>query len=100
MRIARVHIQHYRSIKETEFEPRPYCVLDDENNYRKWDQSVIQTVGNEHVFWFKPSFEGELGLPNKTTTKIDYSLKLFSKASKNNIPEYLRTPIIKLMEDL
>ncbi|RLB95121.1 MAG: hypothetical protein DRH50_05070 [Deltaproteobacteria bacterium] len=35
MRIARVHIEHFRSIKELDFEPGPYCVLIGENNSGK-----------------------------------------------------------------
>jgi len=32
MRIAWVHIQHFRSIKESNFDRQPYCPLIDENN--------------------------------------------------------------------
>lgn len=35
MRIARVYIENYRSIKELDFEPGPYCVLIGENNSGK-----------------------------------------------------------------
>ncbi len=35
MRIARVHIENYRSIKELDFKPGPYCVLIGENNSGK-----------------------------------------------------------------
>jgi len=35
MRIARVHIEHFRSIKELDFEPGPYCVFIGENNSGK-----------------------------------------------------------------
>lgn len=35
MRIAKVRIEHFRSIKELDFEPGPYCVLIGENNSGK-----------------------------------------------------------------
>jgi energy-coupling factor transporter ATP-binding protein EcfA2 len=35
VRIARVHIENYRSIKSLDFEPGPYCVLIGENNSGK-----------------------------------------------------------------
>ncbi len=35
MRISRVHIENYRSIKVLDFEPGPYCVLIGENNSGK-----------------------------------------------------------------
>jgi len=35
MRIARVHIEHFRSIQELDFDPGPYCVLIGENNSGK-----------------------------------------------------------------
>jgi predicted ATP-dependent endonuclease of OLD family len=35
MRIARVHIENFRSIKELDFSPGPYCVLIGENNSGK-----------------------------------------------------------------
>ena len=35
MRIARVHIESYRSIKELDFEPGIYCVVIGENNSGK-----------------------------------------------------------------
>lgn len=35
MRIAQVHIEHFRSIRELDFKPGPYCVLIGENNSGK-----------------------------------------------------------------
>ncbi len=35
MRIARIHIEHFRSIQKLDFDPGPYCVLIGENNSGK-----------------------------------------------------------------
>src|SRR5581483_3247383 len=35
MRIKRIHIENFRSVKTLEFEPGPYCVLIGENNSGK-----------------------------------------------------------------
>ncbi len=68
MRISKVHIQHYRSIKELTFEPSSYCVLIGENNAGKSNILKAMNLVLSDIWPSERNFSEE-DFHNKDTSK-------------------------------
>ena len=88
-----------RDVKGGWSEQRKKKELERNKLHRRWNRELETVAGNERIFWLKPNFEAELGLPKEESTKIDKALSLFAEATEEDIPECLRGPVEKLMED-
>ncbi|HPP10978.1 MAG TPA: AAA family ATPase [Defluviitoga tunisiensis] len=87
MKLTRIKIENYRSIKSLEFRPKKLCAIVGENNVGK---SNIFSALN---FILGPTFPTEKGLGNddfylrdpKKKIKIEVDLEIFESASPENI---------------
>ncbi len=50
----------------------------------------------DRLFFLKPSFEREIGLPEVEDEKVDNALKRFEAAKATDIPACLKAPIERL----
>ena len=66
-------------------------------DHRRWNTDLENVCDVGRLFWMKPTFEGELGLPKDESNKIDRALAKFSNISKDEIPASLSSPIDALM---
>lgn len=73
-----------------------------ENNqkHESWNNEITRVCETDALFWMKPNFESELGLPKEESEKIDRAMEMFSKVTKSQIPQSLVAPIEFLMKKL
>jgi predicted ATP-dependent endonuclease of OLD family len=68
-------------------------VSDNNNKHERWNRDIESVCENGSLFWMKPNFESELGLPKNENEKIDRALEKFTNATKSDIPQSLSAPI-------
>ncbi|HQH27974.1 MAG TPA: ATP-dependent endonuclease, partial [Oligoflexia bacterium] len=68
------------------------------NDHQRWNADIEAVCQPSALFWLKPDFESELGLPHEESEKIDKALALFSTATRETIPQCLLAPISALLE--
>ena len=65
----------------------------------QWNADLEKVADKDRLFFLKPSFEAELGLPESEDEKVDNALKRFESAKAADIPACLKGPIERLMAD-
>ena len=61
--------------------------------HKRWNEDIESVCNKDSLFWMKPNFESELGLPKEESEKIDKAMDKFSNTTKSNIPQSLTAPI-------
>lgn len=71
-----------------------------ENNrkHAQWNKDLEGSADGGRLFWMKPDFEGEMGLPSNEAEKIDKAMKAFSLIGKDEIKKSLLEPIEALLK--
>jgi predicted ATP-dependent endonuclease of OLD family len=71
-----------------------------ENNkkHAQWNKELEGSADVGRLFWMKPDFEGEIGLPSNEAEKIDKAMKAFSVIGKDEIKKCLLEPIETLLK--
>lgn len=88
-----------KEIKEEWSERRKDKEQNDNKNHRRWNAEIEKICPPDRLFYLYPNFEGELGLPSSEEAKVDQASQRFSNASENDVPECLKKPIFRLLED-
>jgi len=57
--------------------------------HKRWNQAIEEAVGDWALFWMRPDFEAEAGLPRDDAEKLDRALEHFHEVGERNIPEVL-----------
>jgi hypothetical protein len=60
------------------------------------DAELEKVAEKYRLFFLKPSFEREIGLPGVEDEKVDNALKRFEAAKATDIPACLKAPIERL----
>jgi predicted ATP-dependent endonuclease of OLD family len=70
-----------------------------ENNKKhgQWNKDLQANSDADRLFWMKPDFEAEMGLPSNESEKVDKALQMFAQIKKDQIPKSLLAPIEKLL---
>lgn len=66
-------------------------------DHQRWNADLENVCDVGRLFWMKPTFEEELGLPREESNKIDRALAKFSNISRDELPSSLSSPIDALM---
>jgi predicted ATP-dependent endonuclease of OLD family len=64
----------------------------------RWNEDLEKVSPAGVLFWMKPDFETECGLPQAEAQKIDRALERFSAAAETDVPNSLRPVIAKVVE--
>jgi len=66
-----------------------------ENNakQKRRNEKIESVCEDDSLFWMRPNFESELGLPKNESEKIDKAMEKFAQATKDDIPPSLTAPI-------
>lgn len=68
------------------------------SKHARWNADIEKVCNAGTLFWMKPNFEAEFGLPHNESEKIDKALELFKDSSPEIIKDCLRNPITALIE--
>lgn len=68
-------------------------VSEDNKKHERWNRDIESVCENGTLFWMKPNFESELGLPKNENEKIDRAMEKFTNDTKSDIPQSLSAPI-------
>lgn len=71
--------------------------LESNKKHAQWNKDLQAHSDPERLFWMKPDFEGEMGLPSTESEKIDKALEMFSQIRQEQIPTCLVLAIQKLL---
>jgi len=71
---------------------------DDNQKHKQWNQTLETLCPAGQLFWLKPKFEAELGLPTSESEKVRQALEKFSSISKEEIPTCLTEPVNALLQ--
>jgi putative ATP-dependent endonuclease of the OLD family len=85
-----------REIKAEWSEPRRKNEEERNKKHLQWNAELEKVTDRDRLFFLKPSFEAEVGLPEGEDEKIDNALKRFEVAKAADIPDCLRDPIERL----
>jgi predicted ATPase len=66
--------------------------------HEKWNGDLTKAAEAGRLFFLKPNFEVEVGLPESEEEKVDQALKRFAQAVAKDVPECLKDPIIRLLQ--
>ena len=66
--------------------------------HERWNADIEKACPADALFWMKPDFETECGLPHAEAEKIDRALERFSGASETDVPDVLHSLIEKVVE--
>jgi predicted ATP-dependent endonuclease of OLD family len=66
--------------------------------HERWNADIEKACPAGALFWMKPDFETELGLPHAGAEKIDRALERFSGVTETGVPDALRPVIAKIVE--
>jgi len=66
--------------------------------HERWNADIERACPAGAVFWMKPTFEMELGLPHAEAEKIDRALERFSGMTETDVPVVLRPVVEKAVE--
>jgi predicted ATP-dependent endonuclease of OLD family len=86
-----------REIKEEWGETRRRQEEERNRKHRQWNSELAKLADADRLFFLKPDFEHELGLPESEDEKIDNALKRFAAAQGTDVPACLKIPIERLM---
>jgi len=89
-----------KQIAEEMSEIKKKQITGNNQKHECWNKDIISVCENGALFWMKPNFESELGLPKNESEKIDKAMEKFAKATKEDIPESLIKPIDYLLKEL
>ena len=67
------------------------------SDHKRWNKDIIDATDGGTLFWLKPSFEDELGLPKDESKKIDQALEYFMNIKGEDIPDCFKEPVSKLI---
>jgi putative ATP-dependent endonuclease of OLD family len=87
-----------RSIDPAWPEPRKKKENDRNLKHEKWNADLAKSAEVDRLFFLKPNFEVEVGLPEGEEEKVDEALKWASQAAAKDVPEGLRKPIERLLQ--
>ena len=73
-------------------------VREDNAKHVRWNADIETRCRADALFWMKPDFETELGLPHAEAEKIDRALERLSGATERDIPDALRPVIERVLE--
>jgi predicted ATP-dependent endonuclease of OLD family len=76
---------------------------DEEERNRKherWNKEIERVCGDGSLFWLRPDFEAELGLPREEDEKPGRALARFQDVKEAEIPEVLRRPLEAVLEKI
>jgi putative ATP-dependent endonuclease of OLD family len=71
--------------------------LESNKKHAQWNKELQTHSDADRLFWMKPDFEGENGLPSNESEKVDKALEMFSAIKQEQIPKSLVNPIQKLL---
>jgi putative ATP-dependent endonuclease of the OLD family len=66
--------------------------------HEKWNADLAKSSEVDRLFFLKPTFEVEVGLPEGEEEKVDEALKWASQVAAKDVPEGLRKPIERLLQ--
>ena len=67
-------------------------------NHERWNADIKKACPASLLFWLKPNFETECGLPHAEGEKIDRALERFAAAGETDVTDILRRVIAKVVE--
>jgi CRISPR-associated exonuclease Cas4 len=87
----------------------PYIVLADEdthkdrpekenNKHKQWNEALQNVADADRLFFLKPDFESEVGLPHDESEKVSQALIRFQSMKAAEVPDCLKNPINRLLE--
>jgi predicted ATP-dependent endonuclease of OLD family len=66
--------------------------------HESWNRQIEAVCDEGCLFWLRPNFEVELGLPESESEKIDQALAQFEDSKASEIPDCIKAPINALLE--
>jgi predicted ATP-dependent endonuclease of OLD family len=75
----------------------PGMKADDRSQHERWNQQLRQCCPTDRLFFMKPTFEAETGLPNDDSEKLDQALKFCQEVQPGKIPTILKQAIETLV---
>ncbi len=89
-----------RKISDTWGEKRKADEEERNRKHGRWNKEIAKVCTDGSLFWLRPDFETELGLPHHEDEKPERALARFTDARQGDIPEPLRRPLEALLEKI
>jgi hypothetical protein len=68
--------------------------------HESWNGCISGAADDSQIFWMRPDFEAEVGLPREDSEKLDRALALFREAGADDIAATLADTIRATVERL
>lgn len=89
-----------RKIDDTWGEKRKADEAERNRKHERWNKEIEKVCTDGSLFWLRPNFEAELGLPQEEDEKVERALARFKDARNADIPDALGRPLKSVLEKI